>query len=1701
MTGRFRSPKGPGQGATKAFYPDDPSNVYHSYLRDHTKFRILHAAKIAHVHHLHAHQWLHSPDSDEGHYLDSQLINGGISYTQEIAYGGSGNRNLTPGDSIFHCHFYPHFAQGMWSLWRVHDVLEEGTKIDPKTGRPVTGQPNRALPDGEIEAGTPIPAVVPMPSLALAPPPSDVQLIAQGRQAKVLPEKDGSYRNPGYPFFVPGLGGHRPPQPPKDFAPMTDAEGQPVKDGNGNPRYLDGGLPRHLIIGGEVVREFHSPWDFSKDFVLMDEAQEAQRNYVAKAGWAAAVNLPEEGTVVEQAAMKFHASNPIASYTPEGKKAEFEVNGLPAQPGAPYADPGRTDDGKPVGRKIVYKGADIQLDVAFNKKGWHYPQQRFITLWGDVADTVSGARPPEPLFFRADSKTVVEYWQTNLVPNYYQMDDFQVRTPTDVIGQHIHLVKFDVTASDGAANGFNYEDSTFSPDEVRERIAAINVKQEWYTFDIASDQYKGSKMPDQLRVEPYTTSYAFFGPEPAGQNWDGAQTTVQRWYADPLLDNKGRDRTLRTVFTHDHFSPSTHQQTGLYAGLLVEPEDSEWYIADRPDKSNKYGFAQMNTRTSPVRDGGPTSWNAVVVAGTKGADSYREFALEFQDMALAYTAPSRSTYGPAFIGDSNLTNVYDFKISGTLAAELNANDGKTVPTSVIKAFATATKGSTAGQINLNPAARVDVVRQVIQGVKTAAGITPVPYGQWLITDPSGVYTIYAAIPQPFPKNAKPPAELYVNNLLESAFTTASVSPAVTPGPVPQALAAQLSLNGITLSASATVEQVAGGAVWIVLDKGTASGLDRGEFYPLKDTSSGSATRFQVFLPMTGAWCDSRYAVYPANNFGQPQLVSSGFQGTYSVNYRNEPLAIRVNPSKSVEPGLLEPLGAPEEATATDLAHVLRSIKRTDKQLNVQPAPDQLVNPGDPLGFRFPGKPLTPGVLDYDPYTPLLRAYENDKVQIRTLVGAHQLSHSFNVHGVKWYFEPGLDNFDLDPTFDNNSGFRNAQAMGISEHFEMNFVVPPSSNTKHDIGGKAQYFADYPYMTDSGVQSLTNGNWGLIRAYGPGGENGPLPDLMTVPSNPDRKSPGRFGRPRNVTTNQPAPERSFDVVAISAKQALPAQGSLVYNSRTPAPGIADPNAVLYVAASDLDWAKVGVAVTAGGNPEWTQVTPDSLGKVALKSTVPVEPLVLRVSAGDFITVNLFNAFDPGAPVFTTGVSPQAPFGANGSPAAGTLPNLQIFMSADVGLHPQVLSFDVSASNGINAGWNPITTAAPLDPKAAKVTGVSYQWYAGNIRWDQATGDPIGQPVEFGALNLVAADPLLQHTHSLIAALVVEPEGAAWSFDEDAAGNVVTRTSANVTDGSKALLFREFVLLTQDDLALPRYVPPPQQPTKNGFNYGTEPFNFRNWPAGPPMDISRAVSDEQVNADPQTPVFAVNAGTPVRWRLLHPGGRGNAEVFTIDGHVWQEEPYRRGSTVIGTNPHSQWMGSRASLMPNQPYEIVLDRAGGTSAATGDFLYRSCDNVSYTGGWWGIMRVTEPQKDGIVITNATINTTGQLVVTGWTVVDAGKGKLADGVKISLVDAMGATDVPGMVTANVTRGEWNWTFTSTGTFTPAALTGKQIRATSAGGGVFTVPVSPTVTLFPTPYPPPSAVAVPLTRPSFRLFHEMTPAEIKQDPDFKFRK
>ena len=1227
----------PGFKATKALYPDDPSNVHHSYINDHTKMRIVHGgAKEHHIHHLHAHQWVHTPDDDNSTYLDSQALGPGSSFTLEITYNGSGNRNKVVGDSIFHCHFYPHFAMGMWELWRSHDVFESGTVLDAND-RPAAN--SRALPDAEILAGTPIPAIVPMPTLPMAPLPQAQAKIVNGQ---VVITGAG---NPGYPFFVPAVAGHRPPHPPLDTID-------------------DGGLPRHIITGG-TSQHFETRLDFDKTLLT-----------------AVAKQVPENGTAVEQAAMAYHAVRLHSSFLPNGTAANFVTNGLPPQPGAPYADPCINDAGTAVGSPRTYKAAAIQLDIKMNKEGWHFPQERILSLWGDVSAYQQGAKPPEPFFFRANTNDCISYYHTNLVPNIYKLDDFQVRTPTDILGQHIHLVKFDVTSSDGSGNGWNYEDGTFSPDEVVERINAINAP-------------GGSWTPvpgGPAHLAP--VAHPFFGVL-------GAQTTIQRWYADATLNNAGVDRTLRTVFTHDHFGPSTHQQVGLYAGLVIEPQNSVWRDSD------------TGTLLGGRFDGGPTSWNANIETSSS-ANSYREFMLEFADFQHAY---------------------------------LDGHGG--------------------------------------------SAANPIP-------DPG------------FAVN--PPGRLEI-------------------------------------------------------------GLP-----------------FLFAPPVNAADCPGGFAP-PC-----PEAISAADVGTMVVNYRNEPVAFRVRDPQTNQ----QAAGGPGELSGAFVSDP-NVIVRADPLLRVQP------------NF-YP--PLTAGVAGPDPYTPLLRSYENDKVQVRILVGAHEEGHNFSVHGARWLFEPSAP----------NSGYRNNQMMGISEHFE--FLIPRLA-----IPNARDNSADFLYKPGSAVDDLWNGLWGLMRVY-----QGTRTDLTALPSNPS----GRAPTPTNASSfdshqvcPNSAPVKTLDVTAVLAQSALPG-GTLIYNPRTnlgavnPPGPLNDPTALLLFQTSDLN---------ANGT---------------LKAGVPVDPLVLRAAAGDCIKLTLRNKLASPMPDLD---------GFNSLPMI--IPNFnanQVRPSRRIGLHPQLVQYDVSDSDGADVGFNPVQTTNV--PGVGTPTSVTYTWYAGDVSLNSSNA-LVATPIEFGVINLIPSDPIKHSNKGSLASLVIEPRGSTWVAD------TAHRTSATVTLSSGST-FREHVLFFQNDLnfrwgngtAVPNTAEAedPEDSGHKAFNYKSEPMWARlGFAPDTPLTITRtfdftnALNNSQVGGDPVTPIFTTKAGTPVRFRVVQPGGHPRNNIFVVHGHAWQEEPWTSNSTVIGSNPFSEVKGAEMGFGAGYHFNAVpLNGAGGKFKVTGDYLFRGFQSFGFDSGLWGIFRV---------------------------------------------------------------------------------------------------------------------------------------------------
>lgn len=1239
-----------GPKATKALYPDDPSNVYHSYENDRVKIRNISVGKEPHIYHLHTHQWLFTPDDDNSNYLDMQLIGPGSGYTYEIAYGGSGNRNKTFGDAIFHCHFYPHFAQGMWGLWRVHDVFEAGTVLDVE-GRPAAG--SRALPDGEIEAGTPIPAVVPLPTMPMAPIPGDVTIVPGSDFGPPLPggqilitepdaDEDGKPdRNVGFPLFIPGVAGHRAPTPPLD---MID----------------DGGLPRHIIIGGTAIKVI-DPLSFAADF----------QTIVAKF-------LPEEGTPAEQAAMDFHAQQWHDTFKPDGTAAVdisgFEANGLPPVPGAPYADPARTDEGDPIAANRIYRGATIQLDAILNKAGEHFPQSRNTVLWGDVEAVLTGAKAPEPFVMRTNSHDVIDYYLTNLIPMRYRQDDFQVLTETDVVGQHMHLVKFDVLTADGAANGYNYEDGAFSPEEVRERIRVIKEP------GGGAVDLPGGMTIDELEPQPHP----FFGATgPNGENWLGARTNIQRWYVDPLVNNADEERIMGNAFTHDHLSPSTVQQTGLYGTLLMEPQGSQWR---QPETGELHGGHDVTPR--PVADndfsgtdGGPTSWRADIITSedrgegpTSNLDkeSFREFYFEFADFQLAY------------------------------------REGR--------------GGTTAN---------------------------PIP----------------------------------------------DIDGAVNPPPVPEA-------------------------------------------------------------------------------------ISAADVGTYSVNYRNEPLGFRVfDPDTG-----LQSIG-----TAGDLSLALSSnITRANPRFNAQPT-------------FYP--PLTADVRLGDPFTPMPRAYVNDRVKVRIQVGATEEGHNFSIHGLKWLQEYASP----------NSGWRNSQMMGISEQFILDTVIPPNPEQTG--------VADYLYSANSASEGFWTGIWGILRSYAELRD-----DLLPLPNNPIGAEGLTINNAADFIGMAPsgAPVREYDITAVTAQDALPG-GTLVYNSRTNAGfgPLQDPTAIIFVRTEDLDIE----------------------GK--LKLGVPIEPLILRAAAGERILLTLRNRLPDTLPHL---------------PGANIMPPLIIGFNTDnltpsnrIGLHSQLVSYGIGTDDGSTIGSNADQTIGPGETR-------EYQWYAGDIRL--VSGNLTATPVEFGAINLSSSDKILHSNKGAVGALIIEPQGATWAEDTDSHASATVTKADGTTFRDFVLVFQDDVSLRSGDLALPTVggEDDAEDSGQKAVNYRAEPFWFRLGiaPSTPDIavianDFTDSMSNSLVGGDPETPVFIATAGSPVRFRVLKPGGHNRNEAFTLNGHIWQREPYINNSTEIGNNPLSQWIGAQEGIGPTNHFDVVpVGGAGGPFGVLGDYLFRDMSPAHFTNGAWGILRV---------------------------------------------------------------------------------------------------------------------------------------------------
>ncbi|MBC8541986.1 multicopper oxidase domain-containing protein [Bianquea renquensis] len=438
-------------------YGDPAPFIPKAYVGDPAKFRLIHGGvKETHVFHLHNHQWRLDPNDPQSIIIDSISISPQECFTLDILYG-AGSLNGMVGDAIFHCHLYPHFHEGMWTLWRIFDRLEDGT--------------------GQYPDHTPIQKLLPLAD-RVPPPQKDLQ-------------------HPGYPNFINGQFGQRPSQPP--FGILT-SEG----DNKITPTPLEEA-------------------NFVPDFA----------------------------------------------------------------PGALYTETCPCDTDESI---KVFELAAVQADIRYNEYGWHDPQGRFFVLKEEIAQygtldvylekIAEGEIRPEPLVIRANAGDCIEIRMTNLLPEFIEASAFQLKTLTDIVGYHIHLVKFDTIVSDGSANGWNNIAGARQYETLIERFYANEELNTVFFHDhLFANSHQQHGMFGALLIEPAGAS--FLDPKTGQPLKKGTKAVIK-------TKTGGYYREF-ALFVHDF-------------ALLFDKDNQPLNPPEHPGSDDDPGVMGVNYRAEPMRE-------------------------------------------------------------------------------------------------------------------------------------------------------------------------------------------------------------------------------------------------------------------------------------------------------------------------------------------------------------------------------------------------------------------------------------------------------------------------------------------------------------------------------------------------------------------------------------------------------------------------------------------------------------------------------------------------------------------------------------------------------------------------------------------------------------------------------------------------------------------------------------------------------------------------------------------------------------------------------------------------------------------------------------------------------------------------------------------------------------------------------------------
>ncbi len=578
------------------------------YVGDPMRVRILHAGSGEHhVYHNHAHRWRVNPQEVEnldaqgqptglvennltevskGGFLPEAEVPGGFVFDAKDAIfprstridsqtfgpgevfdvfmeGGAGGVQRTVGDVLFHCHIIEHVVEGMWSYHRVYNTLQPNLHpLDDALFHPeavdsttMLSQETRAVPVTGPFAGQELTNDNILEFLKWLLPPARVP----DEELIIDPVHGNRTQNKAHSW---------------DWVIRTE-DGEFTVDELLQAKADTGNVPDQIQAMGEPYDIFFGP------------------------GFPAEGEGVGAGTPGERPALEFNPIDgrlafphlkphlgrrppfaPIRNGNTDTQGTAYLGINLPRSSphwpsGAPRGSGLVPEDDQGRISRVSYDIVAMETPIQYSNFGDMDPKGMIFALRddmpkirnyarrmidGDLSIPIEDTRPPEPLIVRSNVHQVVQIRLQSAQSDLKEMD-FHAK-----VGMHIHLVQYDVQSSDGAVAGLNYETS------VRPSL------------DADGNPIQGRR------------ACGVWDPRDCGPLDMSDEVIHTTWFSDTELG---------VCYWHDHSKLIVTLPHGLFAALIVEPQESEW--RDQQTGEPKY-VANLNPSTSPlvVGDAGPS---------------------------------------------------------------------------------------------------------------------------------------------------------------------------------------------------------------------------------------------------------------------------------------------------------------------------------------------------------------------------------------------------------------------------------------------------------------------------------------------------------------------------------------------------------------------------------------------------------------------------------------------------------------------------------------------------------------------------------------------------------------------------------------------------------------------------------------------------------------------------------------------------------------------------------------------------------------------------------------------------------------------------------------------------------------------------------------------------------------------------------------